>query len=172
MHARFVARLWQDLREGHLGADYVAARIADLDRTQGDIDTLQGRIAAIRSWAYICQRPDWVLARDEMAARAHDAEARLSDALHLLAALERRAHREAPLVLGVGRQRARPAQFVGRALDPGHRDVRLTGLGGLTGRRCAGAHAEILLVAGAGVHPDAPGRRRESPAGRRPRGRP
>jgi ATP-dependent RNA helicase SUPV3L1/SUV3 len=81
-HARFVARLWQDLREGHLGADFVAARIADLDRTQGDIDTLQGRIAAIRSWAYICQRPDWVLARDEMAARARAAEARLSDALH------------------------------------------------------------------------------------------
>lgn len=81
-HARFVARLWQDLREGHLGADYVAARVAELGRTEGDIDTLQGRIAAIRSWAYICQRPDWVLARDEMGARARDAERRLSDALH------------------------------------------------------------------------------------------
>ena len=82
LHARFVARLWQDLRQGHLGADYVAGRIAELDRAEGDIDTLQGRIAAIRSWAYICQRPDWVLARDEMAARARAAEARLSDALH------------------------------------------------------------------------------------------
>lgn len=82
VHARFVARLWQDLAQGHLGADYVAARIAELDRVQGDIDTLQGRIAAIRSWAYICQRPDWVLARDEMAARARAVEARLSDALH------------------------------------------------------------------------------------------
>jgi ATP-dependent RNA helicase SUPV3L1/SUV3 len=82
VHARFVARLWQDLRRGHLGADYVAARIAELDNTSGDIDTLQGRIAAIRSWAYICQRPDWVLARDEMAGRARAAEAKLSDALH------------------------------------------------------------------------------------------
>ncbi|MDJ0642643.1 MAG: helicase-related protein [Erythrobacter sp.] len=81
-HARFVARLWQDLSEGYLGADFVAARIAELDRMQGDIDTLQGRIAAIRSWAYICQRPDWVLARDEMAARARAVEAKLSDALH------------------------------------------------------------------------------------------
>ncbi|MFC0206246.1 helicase-related protein [Novosphingobium soli] len=81
-HARFVARLWQDLREGELGADFVAAQIAQLDRTGGDIDTLQGRIAAIRSWAYIAQRPDWVLARDEMAARARAVEARLSDALH------------------------------------------------------------------------------------------
>lgn len=81
-HARFVARLWQDLRHGHLGADFVAARIAELDNVAGDIDTLQGRIAAIRSWAYVCQRPDWVLARNEMAARARGVEARLSDALH------------------------------------------------------------------------------------------
>ncbi|PZT89229.1 MAG: helicase [Citromicrobium sp.] len=82
VHARFVARLWQDLSQGYIGADYVAARISELDNTSGDIDTLQGRIAAIRSWAYICQRPDWVLARDEMAARARGVEAKLSDALH------------------------------------------------------------------------------------------
>lgn len=81
-HSRFVARLWQDLTGGYIGADFVASRIAELDRMQGDIDTLQGRIAAIRSWAYICQRPDWVLARDEMAARARAVEAKLSDALH------------------------------------------------------------------------------------------
>ncbi|HEU4821291.1 MAG TPA: helicase-related protein [Qipengyuania sp.] len=82
VHARFVARLWEDLQGGHIGADFVAARIAELDNASGDIDTLQGRIAAIRSWAYICQRPDWVLARDEMAARARAVEAKLSDALH------------------------------------------------------------------------------------------
>ena len=82
VHARFVARLWQDLRGGMLGGDYVAKAIADLDNPAGDIDTLQMRIAAIRSWAYIAQRPDWVLAREEMAARARAAEARLSDALH------------------------------------------------------------------------------------------
>ena len=81
-HSRFVARLWQDLRGGMLGGDYVAKSIADLDNPAGDIDTLQMRIAAIRSWAYIAQRPDWVLAKEEMAARARAAEARLSDALH------------------------------------------------------------------------------------------
>ncbi|HTM95280.1 MAG TPA: helicase-related protein [Croceibacterium sp.] len=82
MHSRFVARLWRDLRDGHIGADFVAARVAELDQPQGDIDTLQGRIASVRSWSYICQRPDWVLARDEMGERARAAEARLSDALH------------------------------------------------------------------------------------------
>jgi ATP-dependent RNA helicase SUPV3L1/SUV3 len=82
VHARFVAKLWEDLRRGALGGDYVAQAIAALDNVAGDIDTLQGRIAAIRSWAYITQRPDWVLAREEMAARARAVEVRLSDALH------------------------------------------------------------------------------------------
>ena len=81
-HSRFVARLWQDLRHGYLGADYVAQAIAQQDNPAGDIDTLQGRIAAVRSWAYITQRQDWVLAREEMAARARAVETRLSDALH------------------------------------------------------------------------------------------
>ncbi|WP_428332716.1 helicase-related protein [Novosphingobium sp.] len=81
-HARFVARLWQDLGQGYLGADYVAQAIAQLDNPAGDIHTLQGRISAIRSWAYIAQRPDWVLAREDMAARARAVETRLSDALH------------------------------------------------------------------------------------------
>ncbi len=82
VHSRFVARLWQDLEGGYLGADYVAQAIAQLDIPSGDIDTLQGRIAAIRSWSYIAQRPDWVLAKEEMSARARAVETRLSDALH------------------------------------------------------------------------------------------
>ena len=81
-HSRFVMRLWQELKDGVLGADYAAGKIAELDNLNGDIDTLQGRIAAIRSWSYIAQRPDWLLARDEMTGRARMVEARLSDALH------------------------------------------------------------------------------------------
>jgi len=81
-HARFVARLWQELRHGPLASDHAPRAIAQLDTVSGDIDMLQGRIAAIRSWSYITQRPDWVLAQEEMAARARAVEARLSDALH------------------------------------------------------------------------------------------
>lgn len=102
-HARFVARLWNDLRGGHIGADFVAGRIAELDRMRGDIDTLQGRLAAIRSWAYICQRPDWVLARDEMAARARAVEARLSDALHQRLAERFVNRRTSVLMKGMGK---------------------------------------------------------------------
>ena len=81
-HARFVARLWHELAHGPLASDHAPRAIAQLDNVAGDIDTLQGRISAIRSWAYIAQRPDWVLAREEMAERARAVEARLSDALH------------------------------------------------------------------------------------------
>lgn len=103
IHARFVARLWRDLQGGHIGADFVAARIAEIDRTGGDIDTLQGRLAAIRSWAYICQRPDWVLARDEMAARARAVEARLSDALHQRLSERFVSRRTSVLMKGMGK---------------------------------------------------------------------
>jgi len=102
-HSRFVSRLWADLREGHIGADFVAARIGELGNVAGDIDTLQGRLSAIRSWAYICQRPDWVFARDEMAARARAAEAKLSDALHQKLTTRFVNRRTAVLMRGMGK---------------------------------------------------------------------
>lgn len=81
-HARFVARLWQELRGGKIAAGRAAQAIDELNRVDGDIDTLQQRIAAIRSWTYIAERPDWVEQRDALSARAREVEDRLSDALH------------------------------------------------------------------------------------------
>ncbi|TAD82765.1 MAG: helicase, partial [Sphingomonadales bacterium] len=150
-HARFVARLWDDLREGYLGADFVAARIAELDQMQGDIDTLQGRIAAIRSWAYICQRPDWVLARDEMAARARAVEAKLSDALHARLT-ERFVNRRTTLLM---KSLGQDAGALPVTLEPdGHLTVEGESIGRLEGFRfhvdpSAGvADRRMLLAAG------------------------
>jgi len=150
-HARFVARLWDDLRGGYIGADFVAARIAELDRMQGDIDTLQGRIAAIRSWAYICQRPDWVLARDEMAARARAVEAKLSDALHARLT-ERFVNRRTTLLM---KSLGQDASALPVTLEPdGHLTVEGESIGRLEGFRFhvdpnAGvADRRMLLAAG------------------------
>jgi ATP-dependent RNA helicase SUPV3L1/SUV3 len=150
-HARFVARLWEDLAQGYLGADFVAARIAELDRMQGDIDTLQGRIAAIRSWAYICQRPDWVLARDEMAARARAVEAKLSDALHARLT-ERFVNRRTTLLM---KSLGQDAGALPVTLEPdGHLTVEGESIGRLEGFRFhvdpdAGvADRRMLLAAG------------------------
>ncbi|WP_133366338.1 helicase-related protein [Qipengyuania sediminis] len=170
VHARFVARLWEDLREGHIGADFAAARIAELDNPAGDIDTLQGRIAAIRSWAYICQRPDWVLARDEMAARARGVEARLSDALHARLK-ERFVNRRTSLLM---KSLGREADLLPIAVAPdGSVQVEDEGIGELRGFRFvvdrAAGHAEgkMLLAAAEKALPRLLGARAEALAAAR-----
>jgi ATP-dependent RNA helicase SUPV3L1/SUV3 len=84
-HARFVGRLFGYLSEGqgHIPHSWFAEEIARLDNVAGDVETLAGRIAAARSWAYIAHRADWLADPSHWAARAAAVEERLSDALHL-----------------------------------------------------------------------------------------
>ena len=165
VHARLVTRLWDDLQHAHIGADFVAARIAELDITGGDIDTLQGRIAAIRTWAYICQRPDWVLARDEMAARARAVEARLSDALHARLT-ERFVNRRTSLLMkSVGQDAALLAISVG---EDGAVRVEDEAIGQLEGfrfvvdRTATHAEGKMLLAAAEKALPRLLGERAEA----------
>ena len=83
-HARTVSRIWHFLSEGngHIPRDWFAQQLARLDSVQGDIDTLSGRIAAARTWAYIAHRADWLADPAEMAERTRALEEKLSDALH------------------------------------------------------------------------------------------
>ncbi len=83
-HARLVQRVFKHLSEGRgtLAASWFAEEIARLDRVEGDIDTLGGRIAAARTWAYIAQRADWLDDPAHWAGRAQVLEEKLSDALH------------------------------------------------------------------------------------------
>jgi ATP-dependent RNA helicase SUPV3L1/SUV3 len=84
-HARLVARLfsWLHTPEGRIPGSVLANELTRLESPQGDIAALTGRIAGIRTWAYACQRPDWVEDADRWADRARTIEDRLSDALHL-----------------------------------------------------------------------------------------
>lgn len=83
-HARFVARIFRHLSEGdgHIPHTWFADEIARLDRLGGDVETLAGRIAAARSWAYIAHRDDWLADPTHWAERTRALEERLSDALH------------------------------------------------------------------------------------------
>ncbi|HSI19898.1 MAG TPA: helicase-related protein [Sphingomonas sp.] len=83
-HARFVSRLFGYLSEGqgHVPHRWFADEVARLDRVEGDVETLAGRIAAIRSWAYIANRADWLAEPGHWAERTREIETRLSDALH------------------------------------------------------------------------------------------
>lgn len=106
-HARQVNRIWRFLSEGngHVPRDWFANAIARLDNVQGDIDTLSGRIAAVRTWCYIANRSDWLEHPQEMAERTSALESRLSDALH--AALRQRFvdRRTAVLLRDIGMSR-------------------------------------------------------------------
>ena len=83
-HSRFIASLWQFLGQGAgvIPHRYMAQELARLDNVQGDVDTISGRIAAVRSWTYIAHRADWLAEPVAMAERARDLETKLSDALH------------------------------------------------------------------------------------------
>ncbi len=83
VHASLLARIYRYLTESHaLPTDWVANQIAQLDRVDGDIDTLMARIAHIRTWTYISHRPDWLADAETWQARTRELEDKLSDALH------------------------------------------------------------------------------------------
>ncbi|RJF93856.1 helicase-related protein [Sphingomonas cavernae] len=83
-HARLVGRIFRYLseRDGHIPVHWFADEIARLDTVQGDVETLSGRIASIRTWAYIAHRADWLADPLHWAERTRAIEEKLSDALH------------------------------------------------------------------------------------------
>ena len=83
-HARFLAQCFLHLAgpNERLPTPWIAGQIAQLDRVDGDIDTLMVRIAHIRTWTYITHRADWVQGAADWQERARGIEDRLSDALH------------------------------------------------------------------------------------------
>jgi ATP-dependent RNA helicase SUPV3L1/SUV3 len=83
-HARFVGRLFNDLTGpgGRLRSDWIARQVERIDKQEGDIGTLVGRIAEIRTWTYIAYRADWVEEALHWQERTRHVEDKLSDALH------------------------------------------------------------------------------------------
>jgi len=83
-HARFLAHCFCHLggRAARLPSAWIGSQMAQLDRLDGDIDTLMARIAHIRTWTYITHRGDWVDGAVDWQERARSIEDRLSDALH------------------------------------------------------------------------------------------
>lgn len=67
---------------GVLPEDWIAGHLERLDRPTGDIDTLAGRIAHVRTWTFISHRSDWLPQAKYWQERARSIEDNLSDALH------------------------------------------------------------------------------------------
>jgi ATP-dependent RNA helicase SUPV3L1/SUV3 len=83
-HARLLGRIYRHLAgpDEVLPGDWIARHLAQLDRTDGDIDTLLARIAHVRTWTYVTHRADWVRGAEAWQERSRGIEDRLSDALH------------------------------------------------------------------------------------------
>ena len=83
-HARTVEQLWRFRSSGNgtIERGWYASRLERLDSAEGDIEAIAARIAAVRTWAYIAHRADWLDDPAEMVGRAIEIETGLSDALH------------------------------------------------------------------------------------------
>lgn len=83
-HFRIVQSLYDHLAdpEARLSDVAMANRMERLADAQGDIPTLQQRLAAIRTWTYAAYRDDWLENPELWRDKARALEDRLSDALH------------------------------------------------------------------------------------------
>src|SRR4051794_29974895 len=82
-HAELVTTVFAFLmKKGWIPDAWFAAQVEQADRTDGDIDTLSGRIAQIRTWTFVANRPDWLADPDHWQGITREVENKLSDALH------------------------------------------------------------------------------------------
>lgn len=82
-HADLIQSLFFDLvRHGAVNEDFMAEQVRRADRTDGEIDTLSARIAQIRTWTYVSNRPGWLADPTHWQEKTREIEDRLSDALH------------------------------------------------------------------------------------------
>ncbi|WP_372784561.1 helicase-related protein [Phenylobacterium sp.] len=110
--------------------DWIARQYAQLDRTDGEIDTLAARLSSVRTLAYVANRPDWLVDPAGWQGKMRGLEERLSDTLHekLMARFVDR--RTSALMRGL---RVREDMLAGVAADgavtvEGHYVGRLTGV--------------------------------------------
>ena len=88
-HAELVDTLYGFVvRAGRVPDDWFATQLQACDRTNGDIDALSARIAQVRTYNFIANRPDWLSDPEHWQGVTRQVEDNLSDALH-----ERLTHR-------------------------------------------------------------------------------
>ncbi len=128
-HVRLLNEIFDQLHDSNLiSEDWLAKRMAGVDRTDGDIDAISARIAQVRTWTYLSNRPGWLENAAYWQAKTREIEDALSDALHekltqrfvdrRTSILLKKLRDEAPLMAGVTEdgEVIVEGQFVGRLL--------------------------------------------------------
>ena len=149
-HAEMVVTLYGFLmREGNIPVDWFAQQLAQSDRTDGDIDTLSNRIAHVRTWTYVANRPDWLADPEHWQGVARAAEDKLSDALHERLA-ERFVDRRTSILMRRLRENTMLETDIGKTGDvtvEGHVIGRLDGFMFAPDASAAGSEAKALNAA-------------------------
>lgn len=82
-HADLLNTIYTHLiQDNAIADDWFQRQLAFADRADGDIDTLANRIAHIRTWTYVANRPDWLADPAHWQGVTRGIEDKLSDALH------------------------------------------------------------------------------------------
>src|SRR3569623_1860728 len=131
----------------------VRTQIDPADRDDGDIDSLSARIAQIRTWTFVANRPDWLKDQERWQGIAREVENKLSDALHerlterfvdrRTSVLMRRLRENTSLNTEIGK--------TGEVIVDGHVIGRLDGFAFAPDAAAAGSDAQALPAAAQAV---------------------
>jgi ATP-dependent RNA helicase SUPV3L1/SUV3 len=131
-HVRLVKTLFEHLTDeaGRVPDDWMAGQLKQIDRTDGEIDTLSMRLANVRTLAYVANRPDWLADPAHWQGLTRALEDRLSDTLHekLMARFIDRRTSALMRGLGDGQELLAGLAADGSVTIEGHFVGRLTGL--------------------------------------------
>ncbi len=149
-HAELAVTLYGFLlREGNIPTDWFARQLGLADRTDGDIDTLSNRIAHVRTWTYVANRPDWLADPEHWQGVTRAIEDKLSDALHERLA-ERFVDRRTSVLMRRLRENAMLETQIGKSGEvtvEGHVIGRLDGFMFAPDASAAGSEAKALNAA-------------------------
>ena len=83
-HVEIVKKVFDFLssKSKKVSNEYMKLQLKDIDRYDGNIDTLSNRISSVRTWSYVANKKNWTDNSDFWIERAKNIEDKLSDKLH------------------------------------------------------------------------------------------
>ena len=69
-------------KEGKITNQYMKKQLKQLDKIEGNVDSISNRIANVRTWSYVSNKVNWVENQDYWIERTKNLEDRLSERLH------------------------------------------------------------------------------------------
>ena len=83
-HIEVVTKVFKFLtsKNGKISNNYMKEQLSNLDKIDGNVDSISNRIANVRTWSYVSNKSNWVENQDYWVERTKYLEDKLSDRLH------------------------------------------------------------------------------------------